>query len=473
MKRVNIGAMVAAALASGVAWAQGPVTASAPVFGMLEMVNGDRLQIAIEGFDGSVGLLRVRHPFAQEAFDLQISALTRFTVQAAQGEAVTAVGDWNVLLTNGDQIRGEAITLDADRLQMRNALIGMVSTPRSAVAGLNRARSSKTLYAGPQKDEEWIRNRATVKLTENRATVPQGEPFGIKLSALPRKARIDLNLRWVFPNFFIALYAKNAANIWDGNANSYQVVYQMGNQVLLNRMTPGVGMQQLGTANIRSAPPRGGALSFFFDLDNGRVAMASGNQIVAEWKDPNPPQNLGTHIVFLSHQGGMDILKLQVSEWDGRLPGATAPRPAGDADSITLKNGDNLSGTLVKIAPPSATVRSPFGDLAIPLDNIESVEFKSVAPEKSGDAARLTLKDGSSVTVAFRKIEKGVLFGDSPSLGSIRIPLESLRQAVWPNASAVQKGDEEQIAPAGSSSVWGTRMRAGVGVNVIIQDAGE
>ena len=460
--------------AGALAPAQGPTAGAAPVFGLLEMINGDRMQVAIEGFDGAAGLLRVRHPFARDALDVQVSALTRFNVQTPKDESPPPAGDWNVQLANGDQIICEGVTLDADRLQMRNALIGAVSAPRVALAGLNRASASRIIYEGPQKDEEWLRNRASFKLTDARATAAQGEFLGIKLPALPRKTRVDIELQWAFPNFIVHLFTKNVTNVWDGSSAGYQFSYQMGNQILINRLLPGMGAQPIGTVPIRAPAARKGSFSFFFDLDNGVVAVMMNNRLLAEWKDPTAAPELGTHIGFLSHQGSLEVLKLRVSEWNGLLPNAGQPRPASDTDSIILKNGDNLSGTLVKIAATSATVRSPFGELAIPLDNIRRMDLKYDAPLKSGDGVRLTLKDGSSVTVVIQKIENGSLFGNSPSLGSVRIPLDGVRQAIWSNPPSKRSESEDDIAPTTSgSNVRGMRMIGGAGVNVILQNAAE
>lgn len=417
-------------------------TSSAPVFGQLQLINGDRLQVAIEGYDDARNALRVRHPFVQEPFEIMASALVRFTAaESTPAENVSA--GWLVSLVNGDLIRGDELTLADGKLRMRSSLLGDLATSRAALAGLHRSSAMKTIYEGPKKNDEWVRGRQSFKLTEDKLTVPIGEPVGINIRQLPRRVRIDAQVRWSFPNFMVSFFGRSTLAVWEGTTSAYQLIYQMGNNVIMNRIRAGAGIQQIGIAKLRRTSGRNASMSFFFDLDGRRIALIMDEQLVAEWKEPNPPDDLGTVISFLTHNGDIEVLKLRVSEWDGVLPGAVIGRNAGDADSILLSNGDNLTGTLEKIADNVATVKSPFGELPIPLGSITRIALKSDPPAAKTEGVQLALSDGSTLTLVIRKISEGALHGENRWLGAVRVPLAAVRQAVWPNAPARRAEDED------------------------------
>lgn len=423
------------------------VSSGAPVFGQLQLINGDRLQVAIEGYDDARNTLRVRHPFAQEPFDLLTTALTRFTAaESAPAQAVSA--GWLVSLANGDQIRGDELSLADGKLRMRSSLLGEITAPRAALASLTRSAAMKTIYDGPRKNDEWVRGRQKMKLNEDKLTVAIAEPVGINVRELPRRARIDVEVRWSFPNFFISFYTRSALAVWEGTTSGYQLIYQMGNNVILNRLTPGVGINQIGVANLPKSARRSASMSFFFDLDGRRIALMMGERLIADWKEPSPPADTGTVISFLTHNADIEVLKLRVSEWDGVLPGADPGRGPGDADSILLSNGDNLTGTLEKIANNVATVKSPFGELPIPIGNISRVALKTDAPAAKAEGVRLALSDGTNLTLVIRRISEGVVHGEHRWLGPVRVPLAAVRQAVWPNTPVRRVEDEEEDSAA-------------------------
>jgi hypothetical protein len=65
-------------------------------------------------------------------------------------------------------------------------------------------------------------------------------------------------------------------------------------------------------------------------------------------------------------QGTIKIREIQVSQWDGRIPGSESGNEDQNKDSIMFVNGDLVTGDLLNIANGETIFKTEYAELKIP-----------------------------------------------------------------------------------------------------------
>jgi hypothetical protein len=434
-----------------------PVADAASPIGLLELANGDRLQVRIERFDATEHLLVAAHPLAKTPLEIRAEALSRF--RAAETESASparkTTGGWIVEMTGEARIRAETVATDGQTVTIVHPDLGRLAAARSAVRSIRRADVTRVLYEGPAKGEEWRTATETRTLTSGMVRVRAGELIGRSMPALPRRCRVDMHLQWSFPAFVVHFYGKDLAAMANGTDNSYQLHYQMGRQARLFRIAPQRGMHLVGNAQfgLDEKIPRSTRLTLFMDLETRRVRLYLNDRSVADWTDPQDFPEAGPMLAVQSANGLLTVSRIRVSEWDGRLPIETSTRPADDnSDAIEMQNGDTVSGVVVHMDEKILGLRTPFGELSIPLEDIEHIVFHPVPPpvaeaeKEPANGVLFLLWDDSALTVKLAHIADGMAIGEVVPFGPVRISLPCVREVQWrrppPDSAEEDDGDD-------------------------------
>lgn len=438
MKNVHALVPPAAALLLAVssAFAQTPAD-SAPAVGILTLKNGDRFSATIESLDPDTGILTIRHPFASRPIEIPFSALVQYRV-ARPSEPTAPPESWQVETVGEERWIGAIERMDSERLHLTHPTIGSVAIARADLETLNQHAVEALIYEGPAPNEEWRLGRETIKAAADSIEGKQGVWVGRELPPLPRRVRIEATVQAGFPTFLISFFGESVQKVMENRTDSYQLNYQMGVNLSLLRFTLDQGARQIGSVNLnqRVVHSRPVTLTLIGDMDRRRIVIFANNRQVAEWIDERPFKNLGSTLAFISYQSAFVVSKIRVTEWDGRLPGDTRAKSAENNDVLELQNGDNVSGAVLSIHPPSITVQSPFGNLDIPLKEVSRVEFKTTGMKRAAtDQLRLKTRDGSLLLVRPHKISERMLHGESLGGGAVKIPLSAIREILGSDAA--------------------------------------
>ena len=88
---------------------------------------------------------------------------------------------------------------------------------------------------------------------------------------------------------------------------------------------------------------------------------------------------------------------------------------------MELRNGDSIVGEVLAINEGVITVKTPFREVKLPVENLRSLALKPVALERSkrenGDV-RGWFPDGSSIVFRLDAVNDGILTGYSQNFGT-------------------------------------------------------
>ncbi len=175
---------------------------------------------------------------------------------------------------------------------------------------------------------------------------------------------------------------------------SYQNAYLLrltGGPSYLYRHTS-AGEGDLSTGSLGSGNPAWGAarkahVSIRVDRRTATIALLVNERLVRKWVDKAGFAGKGKVLQFNPQTDSrMAIHNLRISEWNGRLPKSGNPSvaQAGAQDTLQLHKGDTLTGQILTIAEGKLTLKSDFGNIAIPLGKIANISFakkKEKTPE--------------------------------------------------------------------------------------------
>lgn len=445
-------------VAAVAAWGGGSVRApaaedGAEVAGTVALRNGDRFQARIQALDPEAGMATFRHPLVRKPIEFQAAALRRFD---AANRPATAAKDngWKIETNTGDRWYGEILRMDARHLAFKNDAAGTFEIPRDRIVAILNATASRAIYEGPKPGDEWVRERANFKVSGTRVEIPPNQMGGLKLPSLPRRARIDLTLRSPSLALVIGFYGESVVALNDGGGEGYLLQIMTGALNLIRRrgtgVTHSVGIAHFNPGSI--SPAKSLAVTILTDLDRRRISVLFNGRSIASWTDPAIMNRAGSILAFSSFQWPLEVSKIRVADWDGVLPGEEIAAAPDGTDVLRLRNDDVIAGKVLAIADSKCTIRSPIGEIAVALANINRMDFAADrAPAAKSDVLHLSARDGSWFRLRRLSIAAGHASGENPDIGRVRIPLSELRTILWPEApgDAPAETENERETPEG------------------------
>jgi hypothetical protein len=445
----------------------------------LTLLGGDSFRGNFLSFDPKSGL-RWQHPAIKQPLEVDPNTLSLVRLEREKPKGPAQRHTFAVKFVNDDELPGEVLEMDAERLVFKTWYAGTLTIPRKSVRVITPGQSSPTaVYEGPTGMEGWSGgNRNTVgraiplgidfnpkgvaaevveaveavRILKREVIVngvpvlqpPQPAAAGGSAAAggwqfindafvnsisgatigrnvnFPKQANIEFDLAWRgYLNMAIHLYTDKL----DQYRGSAYVVNINQSTVFLNRHSPETGQAGLGNARSRLASPKSSAqISIRVDRERKFFAVLVDGALVGQWTDRDAFGGKGDGLMFLSQgSGATKISGIRVCEWDGRLPLANATGTAKlTEDYARLANNDGISGSFKGIKEGKACFATSFApSLEIPLDRVGQIEL--VAPEKPAPApgfVRATLKGRGLLTFKLESWTDTEVKVSSPNFGS-------------------------------------------------------
>ncbi len=441
----------------------------------LTLLSGDNFRGNFLTFDAKNGL-RWQHPAVKQPLEVDASSLSLIRIERPRAKGAGQRHTFAVKLINDDELLGEVLEMDGEKLLLKTWYAGTLTIPRKAVRTITPGQSNPTaVYEGPTGMEGWSAgNRTTVgrvpfavnfggivpgvageavqllggnvivngvqidgaavaKPAVVAAAVASGWQFsndsfvnttsGATIGRqvqFPKLANIEFDVAWRgYLNVAVHLYSDKLEQ-YQGNA---YVVNINQSTVFLNRHSPETGQARLGNGPSKLAAPKTSAqVSIRVNKEQKTFAVLIDGVLVGQWTDRDAFSGKGNGLMFVSlGSGATKISGIRVCEWDGRLPlgNAGASTAKLTEDYARLANNDGISGVFKGIKDGKAAFSTTFApSLEIPLDRVGQIEL--AAPEKPAPASgfvRATFKGRGLLTFKLESWTDKEVKVSSPNFG--------------------------------------------------------
>jgi hypothetical protein len=423
--------------------------------GVVRFLNGDVLHGELVAIDAQ-RQIRWRNADIKEDFEFDARTITR--MRPGERKSSRAKAPFNALLrlANGDELAGNILSLDKDKLVLETWYAGKLTLPRTSVQSMRFLSEGPSLYEGPTGLEGWTLSAAK----DEPGKPPWKYLNGVLYSAsaggiardfkLPKRASLDVDVAWrEFLQLTITIYTTSlkvyslnrmgmagivaAGGVVPGfdalppapqegpgfyaiqlNQNTaYLMTVKTNGQILNTPMEIIPGLEQKNRARF----------GVRVDKDKKTISLLVDGTVFKTWTEPAEFAGQGTCVRFVQQgQSLMNMSNIKVSDWDGSLvpPPTLSTNDNPKNDFVLLKNQDSLAGTLLAVREGKLSITASFGPLDVPLPRVAQIIF---APEKLARAApqegavRALFADRGSLTFHVEKCDEKFMTVSSPLFG--------------------------------------------------------
>ena len=348
-----------------------------------------------------------------------------------------------VTLTNGDTIRGQLASVTDDAIALDTWFAGRMSFKRPMVSGVKIEQRTGYLYSGPSGLDGWHQSAKPPAWTYRRSAFRASAEGGIaRNDLLPEECSVSFDAAWKGDSIRLRVILFSDDTATDNPTSGYDFSFMRGGIHVRNCKTQGF----LGSAQSQALMEADKVhIEIRASTKSNRVALFINGRITEVWNDPDAGQApIGRGLHFISGSTlPLRISDIRVAPWDGVIEQMPEPRPgfnrrfgfpelnedeepedenkAAPEARMELANGDTLAGEVNTIENGIITVKTPLGDIRLPVSRLRSVLLKPAEPESSkrynGDI-RAWFPDGGSIVFRLETSSDGTLTGSSQNFGT-------------------------------------------------------
>ncbi|MBC8245769.1 MAG: hypothetical protein H8E20_15435 [Verrucomicrobia bacterium] len=361
---------------------------------------------------------------------------------------------------NGDEVLGNLIALDEQRVRFSTWFNEQLSAPRDGLQSLAfLSPGFRILYEGPTTLDGWKlgrdpkawKYRDGVFISEGVGVL--GRDFGLKGSS-----RIEFDLQWngTF-SLIVPVYTKTLDR-FDYRSNSYMFYISRG-YVSLQRVQNGAGVRNLGQGQIPEMQSKNRVqVELRINKEKAEMELYIDRKLVRKWRDTNGFAATGSGMAFFSQLNGpiVRVSNLRVSAWDGQSDPVQLAVNDHAEDMVFLKNRDEVPGKLKSMDGRTVVINSLGTDLAIPLERITRVALTK--PEAKPGAkrpweVRAHFAGGAAVSFDLNQWDGTTLTGRSRNFGPVTFDSKYIRRLQF-NLGTSQKTSETNVGAANPLWPW-------------------
>ena len=420
---------------------------------VLTFNNSDTLHGRLASIDTQSEELIWQHPSAKEPIKFALDGIRSLAMENAQRRKVPEQKA-SVKLTNGDQLAGNVVSMDADTLVLDTWYAGKIDVEKVMITSLRpHADGSKVVYEGPRDIDTWDLGDESMKNTwrlKNGVLHPlQAHPIGREIEGLPDVASLEFECDWRgYPAFNFIFYTDNVSKV----SGNYYMLQVSSSSVYMRRYTSNQGSDNLWNLNHKAFSNNRSTTAKFNLLVNKETKSFSlliNGEVIKQWSEGGSFAGLGEGIMFApQNAGGMKFYNIRVSEWDGTLPRQGEEKEVDTKeDQVQFVNKDKISGSLESIADGKASFKTAFATMDVPVERIGEITFSSEEIERARrnkQDVRLTFVNGGQLTLKLDRITENMLHGSSENFGDVQIPVDAFVDMSF-NIYTKPDEDEEEL----------------------------
>ena len=378
--------------------------------------------------------LRWSHPYVDSEMNIKAEGVRRLmlaTAAADQGRR----HDCLVKFTNGDEIAGDLVGMEAGKLQLDTWYGGKLAIDMTAVKSITPGKptsTGKVLYAGPAANgKDWTRASGSWAFKEGIFTSSSsGSMLGKMIDNFPKRASLDFEVDWATSMSMYVNFRTDQLNSYS-SCNAY-CLKLTNTRVYLYRYTRNQGGRNVGVrVNMSMGSSRNVKISIKIDEARNITALYINGKYVAQWKDVGDFAGKGNGVLFYSRTSSqMKFSNITVSEWDGALPRQSlSVNVKGKEDFVQFGNGDSLTGQLQAIQNGELKMKSALGEFAIKLGKVASIHNARAkgAPKMPTGSVRATLAGRGQLTFQILDWKNGELSVQSPTFGKATLKAKAVQ----------------------------------------------
>ena len=392
----------------------------------LEFLNGDTLHGVLQSIDPQSG---VRWEVADpgKAIEFVATNISKIRLNTSRSPGSQLRHGWVIRLTNQDELPGNLLSLDAQKLVLDTWYAGKLAIQRKGVQSMVPARvGPSVIYEGPTGLEGWTAQKGDSPWKyRNGAFFTQGTgTLGLARDLkLPEQANVQFDIAWRGSlSLAVNLYTDQLKNT--ENADCFMFSFSDQN-VSLYRMKPDGDSVDIGEAQIPELAQKDKArIGIRINKERRILEVLVNGVLIRQWKDPEPFPGKGTGVMFCSQGGGLLALRnIRVSQWNGELEVAPPSTEIAKEDVLYLANHDRVSGKLQSLLTDKMVVATTHGTLNISMQNVARVEMAAEKPSPSdahGGKVRAFFVGNGCLTFQLEKWDRRQTVGSSPHIGKIK-----------------------------------------------------
>jgi len=348
-----------------------------------------------------------------------------------------------VTLTNGDVIRGQLASVAGDSIALDTWFAGRMSFKRPVVSRVKIEQHAGLLYRGPSGLDGWKQSEPPA-WTYQRAAFRSISEGGIaRPDVLPEECSVSFDAAWKGDSVRLRLVLFSDDPSTDNPSTGYDISFMRGSVHARNCKTQNFLGSAQSAALLESDKVH---IEIRASTKTKRIALFINGRITEVWNDAEGGKVIfgrGLHFVAASPTP-MRVSNIRVAPWDGVIDKMPEPRPgfnrrfgvpdlneddepataepkAPVEERMELANGDTLAGEVSAIQNGTMTVKSPLGEIRLPVSRLRSVLLKPVEAETAkrynGDV-RAWFPDGGSVVFRLESAGDDTLTGFSQNFGT-------------------------------------------------------
>lgn len=429
----------------------------------LELLNGDVLHGTFISLDSKSGA-RWQHPLVKQVMELNPAGIGRIKLDRPKSTNAAPRQTCAARLTNGDELVGELVTLDDDKLILETWYAGTLTLPRKMVQSLSPGLSRlSSVFEGPTGPEGWTIKGSGGGFRAMRAgreggswkfnnggfsSVGQGS-VGRDVK-LPAMSNTEFEMQWRgYLQLNVAFYTDTLEG-YGGNCYLLSMNYTSVN---LQRMSRNGDSGSFGQAELPALNQKSKAhFSIRVNKEQKTIALLMDGALIKQWTDRGDFAGSGTGLLFYQQgQGFVRVSNIRVTTWDGKFEENTAKTGKSKDDLVRLVNNDKISGTLKSIKDGKMNFETAFAPLSVPLERIDQIDLAGEKSEKAASApndVRVAFGERGRVTFQLERWDDQQVTGSSLNFGKARFSPAAFSSIQF-NIDK-QKADQEFLDPVES-----------------------
>lgn len=401
--------------------------------------NGDFLFGALDSIDPRSGV-RWKHPDAAELVELKPDNISEILFRSRPPANFVSTNACQVRLTNQDELEGNLLLCDAEKLVLQTWYAGTIEIPRKMVQFILPVPAERTpIFEGPTGLDGWTLGKVAVVVPDAGQWKYRNGAFYAARAAsiardvkLPDLAQIQFDVDWKGTLYIaIALYTDylqpvnlaaretepDFSGFYSLQLNSYSA-----NLLAVKKLDP---LRYLGQLAVQAFNQKTSAhVEIRVNKPKNTIALLVDGVLLKQWIDNDEFVGKGTGVRIVHQgQGSIRLSNLRVSEWDGQFDEKPSQAPDPKQDLARLRNGDQVTGHVQSIREGKITCVTAAGStLNVPLNRVKFIGMAAHTTERARENpadVRAYFSRGASVTFRLEQWDGQGVVGNSPNFGKL------------------------------------------------------